>query len=129
MRLFQRQLNIIKNALNNDTILLSDFNSDWSHRWVPNYSFKNYFKAMDYTLTDTNLIQLVKIPTWSRTINGIVKTSILDPVYLNNPTIVNNLSSMTPTFGDHQMVVIDLLVKSNIILFLNHLQEIGKNTV
>jgi hypothetical protein len=66
---------------------------------------------MDAILADIHLLQLVKFPTWSRTINGINKDSTLDHVYLSNPTVNNNLFSVTPVLGNHLIVVIDALGK------------------
>ena len=42
-------------------------------------------------------------------INGILKESILDHVYSNNPTFVSNIRHVCPTFGDHLIVMFDYL--------------------
>ena len=43
--------------------------------------------------------------------NGIKKESLLDHVYVNNSATVNNVNFITPTFGDHVLVMVDINVK------------------
>ena len=75
---FGYQLDLIKNALTTNTILLGDFNLDWSKHHSEDYSHKNYFSDMDHKLGASNPIQLVDFITWTRTVNGQVKQSVLD---------------------------------------------------
>jgi exonuclease III len=39
---FSTQLNLIRHAITNNTILLGDFNLDWNKKNVHNYQFKHY---------------------------------------------------------------------------------------
>ena len=61
----------------------------------------------DFTL-EHNLTQLVTFNTWSRTIKGVIKESLLDHVYVNNFAAVSNVTFTVPVFGDHVLVLIDL---------------------
>jgi galactose-1-phosphate uridylyltransferase len=49
--------------------------------------------------------QLVKVPTWLRTVNGFHRESLLDHVYCNNPLNVNNLHKIEPVCGYHCVIV------------------------
>ncbi len=51
-------------------------------------------------LCNTNQMQLVNFPIWSRTANGVFRESILDHVYATDPTLIDELSSIAPYFGD-----------------------------
>ena len=42
-----------------------------------------------------------------------LRSSILDHIYVKNPTIVNNLKSIDPFFGDHMLVEFDVMFSKN----------------
>ena len=80
---------------------MGDFNLDYNKKHDVSYSHRNYFTALD-TLTESfNLTQIVNFDTWSRIINGVKKSSVLDHIYTNNSAMVSNVNFETPTFGDH----------------------------
>ena len=57
--------------------------------------------------------QVVDFKTWSRTINGTKKESLLDHVYINNLATFCSVYFETPVFGDHVLVITELcLVRS-----------------
>ena len=62
---------------------------------------------------DKNLIQIVNFVTWSRIINGIRKSSILDHIYVNNLSTISDVTFETPVFGDHVLVVVNLTLTHN----------------
>ena len=73
-----------------------------------------------YKLTTCQLLYLKQIPinlenttynTWSRTINGRKKESLLDHVYVNNVANVKNLNYKVPTFGDHFLILTEFNFK------------------
>ena len=105
---FLAQLDVIKKALTKNCFVMGDFNLDVNKEARSDYAYKVPFSHLSDFVTDNNLIQLIDFPTWSRTINGIRKESILDHVYVNNCSLVNNLTSIEPTFGDHLLIVIEL---------------------
>ena len=105
--MFTYQLDLIKNAFTNNTILLGDLNLDWSKKGMRNYPFDHYFEEMDDTLSQLNVVQLVNFPTWSRFIREVHRESILDHVYTNCPTSIVNLHSVAPHFGDHMLIKFD----------------------
>ena len=59
MNLFVKQLVLIKNAFNYDTILVGDFNLDYNKRMDVNYSNANLFVKFEDHLGYLGLLQLV----------------------------------------------------------------------
>ena len=43
--------------------------------------------------------------TWSRIVGVTLRESIIDHIYVKDPTTINVLKSMTPVFGDHKMKI------------------------
>ena len=105
---FERQLNIIERNCVPNMIVLGDFNLDFKMQLRNDYPHKLLFNQLTNTADKLNLIQLVDFPTWSRFVNNIHKNSILDHVYTNNLALVNNCTSITPNFGDHLLITIEL---------------------
>ena len=101
---FKYQLEIIKNAMTDRCIVVGDFNLDYSKVSDVNYGYRNMFNDFDESLSRFELIQLVNFVTWSRMVGSSLRSSILDHIYIKNPTIVNNLRSLDPFFGDHMLV-------------------------
>ena len=89
------QIEIIKSSLLNcnqyQPIILGDFNLDYECKNLVTYRFKNYFDILEGLTDQFNLMQMIPIPTWQRIINGNLKESILDHVYVKNPLNVKNL--------------------------------------
>ena len=101
---FESQLSLLNNVINENTIVLGDFNLDHSKKYHIEYSHKQYFNILNELLLQHDLHQIVNFATWSRVINNTLTTSILDHVYLKDVTNVVNLSAFTPPFGDHLMI-------------------------
>ena len=108
---FKYQLNLIKNAMIESCVIVGDFNIDYSRIHDDNYCKKNLFEDFDITLSDFSLIQMVNCTTWSRLIGNVLRTSILDHIYVRDPTIVSNLKFIHPFFGDHKLVVFTVNAK------------------
>ena len=53
-------------------------------------------------------MQLVNFPTWSRTINNVLCSSILDHIYIKDPTLLTPLIPVTPSFGDHILIMFSI---------------------
>ena len=109
---FDSQISLISKALTNNTCLLGDFNLDARMSNVPEYHRKIPLEKLGNFALNANLVQLVKECTWSRTINGILKESLLDHIYVNKPENVRKVSYFVPTLGDHKLVAIELVVKA-----------------
>ena len=105
---FKNQLHLIKNALNESTIVLGDFNVDDGKRLDPDYAYSNYFDDIDEAFGDFNVLQLIDFVTWTRLINNVNKSSILDHLYVTDATVVKNINSCKPYFGDHLLIFFDV---------------------
>ena len=93
---------------NVNSILLGDFNLNFAKKNDINYSHVRYFDDFENALSDKNLIQLVEFPTWSRIVNNVLLESIIDHIYVKDPTLVSGIQSMKPLFGDHFLVSITI---------------------
>lgn len=105
---FNQQMCQIKKAYTQNTILLGDFNLDWSKKGTHDYAFKHYFDFFDECMNEFNCSQIVEFATWSRVVNGSFRESVLDHVYVPNPCLINNLQRIKPFFGDHHMVTFEI---------------------
>ena len=52
----------------------------------------------------------VDFTTWSRTLKGKLKQSLLDHVYVSNFAMVENVDFEVPTFGDHVLIKVKVTV-------------------
>ena len=50
------------------------------------------------------MIQIVKFPTWSRIVGLTEKKSVLDHVYVTDPSVISELEHIKPCFGDHELL-------------------------
>ena len=80
----------------------------------PDYNYKIPMKNLSEFALESNLTQLLTFNTWSRTIKGVIKKSVLDHVYVNNFASVLNVTFSVPVFGDHVLVLVELNVKRSV---------------
>ena len=74
-------------------ILLGDFNLDEKLKFNPEYSHAAYYNELNSTINSYGLVQLVTFNTWERIVNNTLKQSILDHIYVNDSTIVTDVTS------------------------------------
>jgi hypothetical protein len=60
-------MGLIKNTLNNNTVLLSDFNLEINKEVFNKYQFGSYFDSLDTAINEVNYVQLVDFITCSKT--------------------------------------------------------------
>ena len=77
--------------------VLGDFNLDVEMQFRNDYPQKLLYLELTAMIDRLELFQIVNFPTWSRTINNVVKQSTLDHVYTNSNHLVNSVTSLTPT--------------------------------
>ena len=69
---------------------------------------------MEEEIGRKNLTQLVNFATWSRMVNGMLRESTIDHIYVTNPCAHNSIGTICPYFGDHLLVFINYdKLKSN----------------
>ena len=103
--LFITQCDLIKTAFTNDTIVMGDFNLDYKRKHDVNYSNVNLFDLFDERMDDLNLVQLIEFDTWSRMVGLVVKSSILDHIYVNDVSLLKSITHTTPIFGHHKLIM------------------------
>ena len=97
--LFATQLGIIKKALTSNCYVLGDFNLDAKMENLCHYNYKTPLCNLANFALEHNLSQVINFCTWSRTINGVEKESLLGHVYVNKLASVKNVYFVEPTFG------------------------------
>ena len=84
---------------------------------------------------------MVNCTTWLRIVNNCFKESLLDHIYVTDPTIGNSITTVKPCFGDHLLVIMELVLNKPTVEILfkrdwrkyskdilcNHLNEINWN--
>ena len=110
---FETQIAMLGSVVTNNTILLGDFNLDHRKRFDINYSHKNYYTILNPLIQNNNLSQIVNFDTWSRVINNVKHSSVIDHIYVNVPVNTLNLAHHTPTFGDHLLITFLINYKSS----------------
>ena len=109
---FKYQLQCIKEANSLNMVLLGDFNLDYNKLHDVNYARKILFEDFQSELEHLELIQLVKFETWSRIVGFTMRESILDHIYVKDPTTINDVKGMTPVLGDHKMIIFHINICS-----------------
>ena len=90
---------------------MGDFNLEGGINLSSDYYNRSLLNTLQNSVTESNLTQVVDFNTWSRTINGQKKESMLDHAY---PTNIENLNAVyfdTPIFGDHVLVILNLAIQ------------------
>ena len=68
---------------------------------------------MDSKLTTHHLTQMVDFPTWSRTINGVIKESTIDHIYISNPYQITNIDHNSIIYTDHELITFKINQEKN----------------
>ena len=99
---------MINSNTNPNSIIIGDFNLDYSKKFDISYSYKHYFTALEDVLSEHGLIQLVNFPTWSRLINNVQCSSIIDHIYVKDPTKLTTLLPIVLPLGDHTLILFSI---------------------
>ena len=68
------------------------------------YSQKVYFEDLMTTFEPLDLIQLVNFKTWRRIVNGNWRSSVIDHIYTNHITTVEEIVPHETIIGDHVLI-------------------------
>ena len=105
---FTTQLDLIRKSSeknpNYQLIVLGDFNLNYAKIHNSDYNYKTYFDKLNEVVQSLNLSQIVRDITWSRVVNGSIKESILDHIYIKDVTQVEGLAVTSPEVGDHKLI-------------------------
>jgi len=100
---FNEQIETLTSLFEGDKkiILLGDFNLDQLKRNDPTYHHSRLYETWKAFETEQQLLQLVDFPTWAREVQGAVKTSILDHIYVNDSSLVDDINELSIETSDH----------------------------
>ena len=107
----QKQLDLITNALNDKSmtpIIIGDFNLDFNKAYDPFYGHHLLYQSLQTSFEPLGLIQLINFETWSRFVNGVKRSSIIDHLYTTNPFDISNLTQISTDIGDHYLITFTL---------------------
>ena len=110
---FKTQLDLIGAVSNENCIVMGDFNLDARMAHNQDYPQKALLEILNNLTLEKNLMQIVDFTTWTRSVKGNIKQSLLDHVYVSNFAIVENVDFVVPTFGDHLLVKVELILVKN----------------
>ena len=63
-------------------------------------------------MDEISMIQVINQPNCDRVVNNNLRQSIIDHLYVKNPTIVNNLEIEKPLIGDHNLITFNIKGKA-----------------
>ena len=87
-------------------MIVGDFNLDYDKLQVQNYTARVLYDHWLETVYAFDLEQLVYEPTWSRVYQGLLKTSILDHVYVNNICSIEEIKVEKQPISDHAAIIV-----------------------
>ena len=88
---FRYQLSLIKKASCKNIVIIGDINLDYSKLNYIDYINREFFNDFEEILGGLELIQMVEFPTWSRIVNDQLKESVLDHIYVTDPTSISSI--------------------------------------
>jgi hypothetical protein len=114
---FERQIESLKFNMTLETIITGDFNLDLNKKSTSTTS--NYYGVIcsrnltKFTETH-NLSQIITKDTWFRNINGTLKSSRIDHVYITDKIKTSTPMHFETAYSDHQLITFDIINLNNI---------------
>ena len=108
---FKTQLEVVEGVVTENCSVMGDFKLDAQMDHNQDYTQKALLKILKIVTLAKNLMQIVDFTTWSRTVKGNLKQSLLDHVYVSNFAMVKNVDFEVPTFVDHILIKVKLPFK------------------
>ncbi len=84
-----------------ECIILGDFNINYAKRNNQNLVNRALSQTLKKMVETHSLEQMVTFNTWFRTVNGKLKSSILDHIYVNKTGIIKLITSLSIPISDH----------------------------
>ena len=106
---FKAQLDLVGRVSTKNCIVMGDFNLDARMAHNQDYSQKTLLEILENLTLSKNSMQIIDFTTWSKSIKGILKQSLLDHVYVSNFAMVENVEFDVPIFGDHVLDKVKLI--------------------
>ena len=87
-------------------VILGDFNLDHHKKNEASYPQQRVYDELIELETAFDLHQLVREDTWSRDYNGVIRTSLLDHIYISNLQLVEQVEVKKIEISDHSVVIL-----------------------
>ena len=110
---FTKQLDIVKNSFNKNSMLMGDFNLNENRKFDVNFAHAGLFEIFEEKLGQLDMIQMVMFDTWSRAGGNDFRSSLLDHIYVKDTSLIKDINQVKPCFGDHVMVIANIEGKKN----------------
>ena len=106
---FQNQVNEMKHLIprNSECMVLGDFNINYTKKNNRNVVNRSLTQVLNSLVENHSLEQVVSFDTWSRTVNGQYRSSIIDHVYVNDPGKVKSVTPISIPISDHIPVKVE----------------------
>jgi hypothetical protein len=106
---FEDQINEMKRLIpnNNECIILGDFNINYAKRNNRNVVNRTLTQILKNLVENHSLEQVVSFETWSRTVNGQFRSSILDHVYVSDNGKIKSVTPLSIPISDHIPVKVE----------------------
>jgi endonuclease/exonuclease/phosphatase family metal-dependent hydrolase len=100
---FENQINKMKRLIprNNECIVLGDFNINYAKRNNRNVVNRTLTQILKNLVENHSLEQMVSFETWSRTVNGQLRSSILDHFYVSDNGKVKSITPLSIPISNH----------------------------
>lgn len=108
---FKTQLRTINAALTSSSLIIGDMNLNDEKKYLVDYSHRLLFQDLEEILGHHQMVQHVTEPTWERIVNGVLKHSTIDHIYSTENCSVQQLSYEKTIYGDHKLVMFQLVYK------------------
>ena len=111
---FENQVSEMRRLIprDNECIILGDFNINYEKRNNRNVVNRALSQTLRNMVENHSLEQLVSFNTWSRTVNGQIRSSIIDHVYTNEQGKIKSVTSISVPISDHTPVKVEYEFKN-----------------
>jgi len=92
---------------NCECMVLGDFNINYEKRNNRNMVNRNLNQILNIMVENHLLEQVVRFDTWSRSVNGQFRSSILDHVYVNDSAKIKSIIPLSIPISDHVPVKVE----------------------
>jgi endonuclease/exonuclease/phosphatase family metal-dependent hydrolase len=92
---------------NSECLILGDLNIDYAKRNNRNVVNRSLTQVLKTMVENHSLEQVVSFNTWSRSVNGHFRSSILDHVYTNDADKIKSVTSISIPISDHTPVKVE----------------------
>jgi endonuclease/exonuclease/phosphatase family metal-dependent hydrolase len=106
---FKNQINQMKRLIpkNSECIVLGDFNINYAKMNNRNVVNRTLTQILKNLVENHSLEQMVSFKTWSRTVNGQFRSSILDHVYVSDNGKIKSITPLSIPISDHVPVKVE----------------------